>query len=85
LVLRTLGEWHLAANDAGGAREPLERALSGWEKLRLPLWRARTMWDLAEVFEASGEVGAASDARAEAMRVFGELGAREAEERGAGA
>ncbi|MFF7762557.1 AfsR/SARP family transcriptional regulator [Streptomyces griseorubiginosus] len=85
LVLRTLGEWHLAARDAGGAREPLERALSGWEKLRLPLWRARTLWDLAEVFEAEGESGAASDARVEAMRVFRELGAREAGERGVGA
>ncbi|WP_020133731.1 AfsR/SARP family transcriptional regulator [Streptomyces sp. 351MFTsu5.1] len=82
LVLRTLGEWHLAAGDAVAAREPLERALSGWEKLRLPLWRARTLWDMAEVFEASGESGAGADARAEAMRVFRELGAREAAERG---
>ncbi|MFC8362715.1 BTAD domain-containing putative transcriptional regulator [Streptomyces griseorubiginosus] len=85
LVLRTLGEWHLAAGDPVGAREPLERALSGWEALRLPLWRARTLWDLAGVFEAEGESGAASDARAEAMRFFRELGAREAGERGVGA
>ncbi|MFF7948143.1 AfsR/SARP family transcriptional regulator [Streptomyces griseorubiginosus] len=85
LVLRTLGEWHLAAGDPVAARGPLEGALSGWEKLRLPLWRARTLWDLAEVFEASGESGAALAARAEAMVVFRELGAREAGERGVGA
>ncbi|WP_328751234.1 tetratricopeptide repeat protein [Streptomyces sp. NBC_00285] len=81
LVLRTLGEWHLAAGDAGGAREPLERALSAWEALRLPLWRARTLWDLAEVREAEGDERAATDARAEAMGVFRELDAREARER----
>lgn len=85
LVLRTLGEWHLAAGDAAAARGPLERALGGWEALRLPLWRARTLWDLAEVFEAAGESGAASDARAEAMGVFRESGAREARERSDGA
>ncbi|MFE3851938.1 BTAD domain-containing putative transcriptional regulator [Streptomyces griseorubiginosus] len=85
LVLRTLGEWHLAAGDAVAARGPLERALGGWEALRLPLWRARTLWDLGEVFDAVGESGAGSDARAEAMGVFRELGAREARERGDGA
>ncbi|MEU0025967.1 BTAD domain-containing putative transcriptional regulator [Streptomyces sp. NPDC006335] len=81
LVLRTLGEWHLAAGDAGSARDPLERSLSLWEALRLPLWRARTLWSLAEVWEAAGERGAAEGARAEAMRVFREAGAREARER----
>ncbi|MEU1474273.1 BTAD domain-containing putative transcriptional regulator [Streptomyces sp. NPDC005760] len=82
LVLRTLGEWHLASGDPGGARDPLERALSLWEALRLPLWRARTLWDLAQVREATGETGTASAARAEAMGVFRELGAREAREAG---
>ncbi|MFF0011822.1 BTAD domain-containing putative transcriptional regulator [Streptomyces sp. NPDC005374] len=81
LVLRTLGEWHLAAGDVAGAREPLERALAAWETLRLPLWRARTLWDLAEVREAEGDKRAASDARAEAMNVFRELDAREVRER----
>lgn len=81
LVLRTLGEWHLAAGDAGSARDPLERSLSLWEALRLALWRARTLWDLAQVWEAAGETDAAEGARAEAMRVFRETGAREAGER----
>lgn len=82
LVLRTLGEWSLAAGDVPGARGPLERALAVWEALGLSLWRARTLWDLAAVFEAEGEGAAASSARAEAMGVFRELGAREARERG---
>ncbi|MDH6567111.1 DNA-binding SARP family transcriptional activator/uncharacterized protein HemY [Streptomyces sp. SAI-117] len=82
LVLRTLGEWHLAAGDAGSARDPLERSLSLWEALRLRLWRARTLRDLARVWETAGDTGAAEGARAEAMRVFRETGAREALERG---
>ncbi|MDH6606638.1 DNA-binding SARP family transcriptional activator/uncharacterized protein HemY [Streptomyces sp. SAI-208] len=82
LVLRTLGEWHLAAGDAGSARDPLERSLSLWEALRLRLWRARTLRDLARVWETAGDTGAAEGARAEAMRVFRETGAREASERG---
>ncbi|MGK3944626.1 BTAD domain-containing putative transcriptional regulator [Streptomyces caeruleatus] len=82
LVLRTLGEWHLAAGDTGSARDPLERSLSLWEALRLPLWRARTLWDLARVWETAGDTDTATAARAEAMRVFRETGAREGRERG---
>ncbi|MFE3033949.1 BTAD domain-containing putative transcriptional regulator [Streptomyces canus] len=82
LVLRTLGEWRLAAGDPGSARDPLERSLSLWEALRLPLWRARTLWNLAEVWETTGDKNAASAARTEAMRFFRESGAREARERG---
>ncbi|MER5200793.1 AfsR/SARP family transcriptional regulator [Streptomyces sp. NPDC002755] len=81
LVLRTLGEWHLAAGEPGRAREPLERALAGWEALRLPLWRARTAWDLAEVWAADGDGARARAARSEAAAVFAELGCREAQER----
>lgn len=84
LVLRTLGEWHLAAGDPGGAREPLERALAGWEALRLPLWRARTVWDLAEVWAAAGDGSRARSARSEAMALFAELDCREARDRGRG-
>ncbi|MFH0178692.1 BTAD domain-containing putative transcriptional regulator [Streptomyces cacaoi] len=84
LVLRTLGEWHLAAGEPGRAREPLERALAGWEALRLPLWQARTAWDLAEVWEADGDGTRARAARSQAAVVFRELGCREARERGGG-
>jgi DNA-binding SARP family transcriptional activator len=81
LVLRTLGECHLATGDMDGAREPLERALADWEVLRLPVWRARTAWDLAQVWSADGREEAARSARAEALAVFRELDSREARER----
>ncbi|WP_329406323.1 tetratricopeptide repeat protein [Streptomyces sp. NBC_00704] len=81
LVLRTLGERHLAAGEPERAREPLERALAGWEALRLPLWRARTAWDLARVWTADGDEDRARAARAEALTVFRELDCREAHER----
>ncbi|WP_406004740.1 tetratricopeptide repeat protein [Streptomyces sp. NBC_00637] len=80
LVLRTWGEWHLAAGEPGGAREPLEAALAGWEALRLPLWRARTVRDLAQVWAADGDRARARAAREEAAAVFAELGCREAQE-----
>ncbi|WP_241740789.1 BTAD domain-containing putative transcriptional regulator [Streptomyces sp. L2] len=86
LVLRTLGEAHLADGDPAGAREPLERALALWEELRLPLWRARTLWDMAQARAASGEEEEEEEAargdRAEALAVFRALGCREAMERG---
>ncbi|MDQ0809559.1 DNA-binding SARP family transcriptional activator/Tfp pilus assembly protein PilF [Streptomyces sp. B3I7] len=81
LVLRTLGECHLATGDTDAAREPLERALADWEALRLPVWRARTAWDLAGVWAADGRAEEARAARAEALAVFRELGCREARER----
>ena len=37
-------------------------------------WRARTVRDLAEVWEAQGDETAARSARAEALGVFRELG-----------
>jgi tetratricopeptide (TPR) repeat protein len=80
LVLRTVGELRLAAGDAGAAREPLERALSMWQALGLPLWRARTLRDLARVRAALGDEPAARAARAEARAVFRELDCREAHE-----
>lgn len=81
LVLRTLGERHLAAGEPDRAREPLERSLAGWEALRLPLWRARTVWDLAQVWSADGDEARARAARSEAITVFRELDCREARER----
>ncbi|MEU0672961.1 BTAD domain-containing putative transcriptional regulator [Streptomyces sp. NPDC006172] len=80
LVLRTLGEWHLAASDRPSATEDLRRALALWEKLDLPLWRARTLRDLASAVRGGGDTGSAQELREEARRVFHELGSREAGE-----
>ncbi|MER5715405.1 BTAD domain-containing putative transcriptional regulator [Streptomyces sp. NPDC002132] len=80
LVLRTLGEWHLAASDWSSATDGLRRALGLWEKLDLPLWRARTLRDLASAARGRGDTGPAQELRDEARRVFLELGSREATE-----
>ncbi|MFI5547767.1 AfsR/SARP family transcriptional regulator [Streptomyces sp. NPDC051815] len=81
LVLRTIGEWHLAVSDWEAADETLGQALGLWDKLQLPLWRARTLRDLARVALARG--GRTATARAlaeEAYEVFRRLGTREARE-----
>ncbi len=80
LVLRTIGEWHLAVSDGETAAETLRQALGLWEKLGLPLWRARTLRDLAQAERAGGAAGTARDLEAEAYGVFRELGSREASE-----
>ncbi|WP_371673611.1 tetratricopeptide repeat protein [Streptomyces sp. NBC_00289] len=82
LVLRTIGEWHLAAGDARGAQAPLRLALETWETLRLPLWQARTVWDLAEANGLTGDEQAAREGRAKALEMFRALDSREATERG---
>ncbi|MFE7186368.1 AfsR/SARP family transcriptional regulator [Streptomyces erythrochromogenes] len=78
LVLRTTGEWHLAASDGETATEILLQALGLWDKLQLPLWRARTLRDLARAALARGRTGAAREFEQEAYEVFRRLGVREA-------
>ncbi|MFJ4617015.1 AfsR/SARP family transcriptional regulator [Streptomyces sp. NPDC088812] len=82
LVLRTLGECRLAARDLDAAEEALRRALALWDGLGLPLWRARTLRDLATVARGRGDDASAEAARAEAQAVFRRLGSREAAETG---
>ncbi|MFE7095168.1 AfsR/SARP family transcriptional regulator [Streptomyces erythrochromogenes] len=78
LVLRTMGEWHLAAYDWETATETLRQALGLWDGLQLPLWRARTLRDLAHAATAQGRTAAARQFEQEAYEVFRRLGAREA-------
>ncbi|UUY52196.1 tetratricopeptide repeat protein [Streptomyces yangpuensis] len=78
LVLRTLGEWHLAASDWETATETLRQSLGLWDKLQLPLWRARTLRDLARAARAQGGTGTARECEQEAYEVFRRLGTREA-------
>ncbi|MFF3720786.1 BTAD domain-containing putative transcriptional regulator [Streptomyces erythrochromogenes] len=78
LVLRTMGEWHLAASDWETATETLRQALALWDRLQLPLWRARTLRDLARAALAQGRTGTAREFEQEAYEVFRRLGAREA-------
>ncbi|MFJ4686634.1 AfsR/SARP family transcriptional regulator [Streptomyces sp. NPDC088789] len=80
LVLRTIGEWHLVVSDWDRAAETLRGALRLWEKLALPLWRARTLRDLARAERGRGEAEEGRRLAREALRVFRELGSREARE-----
>ncbi|GAA3883024.1 BTAD domain-containing putative transcriptional regulator [Streptomyces lacrimifluminis] len=80
LVLRTIGEWHLAASDWESASETLRRALGLWDKLDLPLWRARTLRDLARAERARGAAGTGRELEDEAYGIFLRLGSREARE-----
>ncbi|MFD6225651.1 BTAD domain-containing putative transcriptional regulator [Streptomyces sp. NPDC060232] len=78
LVLRTIGEWHLAASDWETATGTLRQALGLWDKLQLPLWRARTLRDLAGAARAQGRTGTAREFEQEAYEVFRRLATREA-------
>ncbi|MFD3569639.1 BTAD domain-containing putative transcriptional regulator [Streptomyces sp. NPDC058667] len=78
LVLRTIGEWHLVASDWETATATLRQALGLWDELQLPLWRARTLRDLARAALARGETGAGRELEREAYEVFHRLGTREA-------
>jgi tetratricopeptide (TPR) repeat protein len=80
LMLRTLGELELAAGRYSEARRHLDRALQWWDALGLPVWRARTLRDLAATLDGLGEPIAANAAWAEAKGVFGLHGCREAHE-----
>ncbi|MEU8844383.1 BTAD domain-containing putative transcriptional regulator [Streptomyces roseus] len=77
MVLRTLGEFHLAAGRPGQAAGSLLHALRVWEPLGVPLFRARAMRDLAEAREAEGACAEAAALRGDALAVFTELEARE--------
>ncbi|MEV7283447.1 BTAD domain-containing putative transcriptional regulator [Streptomyces sp. NPDC093252] len=80
LVLRTLGEWRLATADPRGATGTLREALALWDQLALPLWRARTLRDLARAALALGDPARSAALEAEAHRVFTDLDSREARE-----
>ncbi|WP_367131472.1 BTAD domain-containing putative transcriptional regulator [Saccharothrix sp. HUAS TT1] len=80
LVLRTLGELELAAPRPEVARRYLDRALHWWQALSLPVWRARTLRDLAAALTALDDPDAAGAARREAEAIFRAHGCREAGE-----
>ncbi|GAA3627447.1 BTAD domain-containing putative transcriptional regulator [Nonomuraea rosea] len=77
LVERTVGELHLAHGRHAQAEEHLGRAVALWDRLGLPLFRARTLRDLAAAREAAGDAPAAASMRAAALAVFAEYGTRE--------
>lgn len=78
LVLRTLGEWYLVGSDWENATETLRQSLALWDRLQLPLWRARTLRDLARAALARGEARTGRELEEEAYEAFHRLGSREA-------
>ena len=80
LSLRTLGELHLADGRLAEAAGFFAESVLLWEDLGLPLFRARTLRDLAAWHDRSGDWATAAAVRAEALEVFREYGAREAAE-----
>ncbi len=77
LVLRTLGELALAQGRLEAAEERLTDSLGRWEVMALPVFRARTLRDLAELHARRGDDVAAQAARQDAMATFSALGCRE--------
>ncbi|MBO3747387.1 tetratricopeptide repeat protein [Streptosporangiaceae bacterium NEAU-GS5] len=76
-TLRTLGELHLAEGDLTDSHVCLSAAITLWEELKIPLWRARTERDLALLYRARGEDAAAESLLAGVLKVFYDHGARE--------
>ncbi|GLZ29502.1 SARP family transcriptional regulator [Lentzea sp. NBRC 105346] len=73
LVTRTQGEFALAQGELDEATASLTEALGQWTELGLPIWRARTLRDLAAATN--------DDTRwQEAVALFTELGSRETTE-----
>jgi ATP/maltotriose-dependent transcriptional regulator MalT len=77
LVMRTIGELHLATGDFGCAELMLTRSWTLWQTLGLPVFRARVERDLAVVHERSGDSERAHQVRQAALATFRHHGARE--------
>ncbi|MFE7805489.1 BTAD domain-containing putative transcriptional regulator [Streptomyces sp. NPDC057430] len=77
VTLRVIGQLHLADERLDLAQSCLDAAMSMWDAMDTPLWRARTEYDLSQVYRARGEAEAAVAARTNALVVFKEHGARE--------
>jgi DNA-binding SARP family transcriptional activator/predicted negative regulator of RcsB-dependent stress response len=80
LILRTLGELEQAVGRPEVAHRYLERSLQWWDALGLPVWRARTLRDLASVLVALGDQHEADRVWAEALAIFERHDSREARE-----
>ncbi|MEV6106139.1 BTAD domain-containing putative transcriptional regulator [Streptomyces sp. NPDC051940] len=77
LMVRTLGELHLAAGRLADAEVCLGHALLQWKELSMPVFQARTQRDLAVLHERRGEHEAGQALRLEALEVFRLYGTHE--------
>lgn len=69
-TLRVLGQLHLAEDRLDLAQDYLDGAISIWDTMETPLWKARTEYDLALLHHRRGEAEAADAAFARARAVF---------------
>jgi DNA-binding SARP family transcriptional activator len=76
-TLRVLGELGLAAGEPAMAERCFAASIARWDELRLPLWRARTVYSLSCLHAARGDADLAAALRTDAMTVFERFGARE--------
>jgi DNA-binding SARP family transcriptional activator/tetratricopeptide (TPR) repeat protein len=80
LVIRTIGEAHLAEGRIDEALRHLSEAAAIWEKIGLPLGHARTLRDLAAAEHRRGHRTRAHAIWADCLRTFRRLGTREQHE-----
>lgn len=76
-TLRVLGQLHLVDGRLDLAQDYLDGAISIWDTMEAPLWKARTEYDLALLHRRRGEGEAADAAFARARAVFHARGSRE--------
>jgi tetratricopeptide (TPR) repeat protein len=77
ITLRTLGELHLADGRLDEAEKCLKESVRQWQELGVPLFRARTLRDLALLYDELGDHVTAGTIRAEAVETFRVYGSRE--------
>ena len=79
-TLLVLAQLHLAEGGLRPAQSCLDAAMSMWDQMEAPLWRARTLLERARVLERMGETDTAAAAYAAARKVFHHHGSREDKE-----
>jgi hypothetical protein len=77
LLLRTIGEMHLATGDTASALTELQAAYAGWQQLDHDLGKARTLRDIGAAHAHNGDCASAHDAWRSAWGTFTTLGTRE--------
>lgn len=80
LLMRTVGELHLAAGHPAAALRDLEAARTFWRTLGHELGVARTLRDIGAAHASAGDCPAAHEAWRSAWSTFARLGTREATE-----
>ncbi|NUT32275.1 MAG: tetratricopeptide repeat protein [Hamadaea sp.] len=76
-TLRVLGQLHLGDGRLDLAQSHLDAAMSIWDTMESPVWRARTEYDLSQLYHRRGDTVRAEAAFASALAVFTERGSRE--------